>query len=111
MRFHGLVLAAMLGRPFVGIVHDNKISEICRRFGMPYHDVSLDGADLAANAEDIREKVPDKQLLDESRRAGAKENFSCPCVARDNVSRRSIWRNIGVATCVVRACVASRNDR
>ncbi len=75
MRFHSLVLAAMLGRPFVGIAHDNKISEICRRFGMPCHETaSLDGTGLATSAEGIREKAPDKQLLDESRRR-AKENF------------------------------------
>ena len=35
MRFHALVLAAMLGRPFIGLAHDNKISEICRTFTMP----------------------------------------------------------------------------
>ena len=55
MRFHSLVLAAMLERPFVGIVHDNKISEICRRFDMPCHDAAaLDGADLVRSAESIR---------------------------------------------------------
>ncbi len=75
MRFHGLVLAAMLGRPFVGIVHDNKISEICRRFGMPCHEAAtLDGADLVRSAEDVRYNVPDTQLLDQSRRL-AQENF------------------------------------
>ena len=75
MRFHGLVLAAMLERPFVGIVHDNKISEISRRFDMPCHEAAtLDGTDLVRSAEDIHEKVPDSQLLDQSRRL-AKENF------------------------------------
>ena len=75
MRFHGLVLAAMLERPFVGIVHDNKISEICRRFDMPCHEAAtFDGADLARSAEDIYRKAPDSQVLDQSRRL-AKENF------------------------------------
>jgi polysaccharide pyruvyl transferase WcaK-like protein len=75
MRFHGLVLAAMLERPFVGIAHDNKISEICRRFDMPRHDAAtLSGADLATSTEAIREKVPDRGLLDESRKL-ARENF------------------------------------
>ena len=75
MRFHGLVLAAMLGRPFVGIVHDSKISEICRRFDMPCHEAAtLDGTDLARSAEDIQEKMPESRLLDQSRRL-AKENF------------------------------------
>jgi polysaccharide pyruvyl transferase WcaK-like protein len=75
MRFHSLVLAAMLERPFVGIAHDNKISEICRRFNMPCHDAAaLDGAALVRSAESIRGKAPDPQLLDQSR-ALAQENF------------------------------------
>jgi polysaccharide pyruvyl transferase WcaK-like protein len=75
MRFHGLVLAAMLKRPFVGIVHDSKIREICGRFGMPCHDVvTLEGAELAASAEDVRQRVPESRLLDQSRRL-AEENF------------------------------------
>jgi polysaccharide pyruvyl transferase WcaK-like protein len=75
MRFHSLVLAAMLERPFVGIVHDNKISEICRRFDMPCHEAAtFDGADLVRSAENIHQKVPDNRLLDQSRRL-AKENF------------------------------------
>jgi polysaccharide pyruvyl transferase WcaK-like protein len=75
MRFHGLVLAAMLERPFVGIVHDNKISEICSRFDMPCHEAAtLDGIDLARSAEDIHQKAPERRLLDQSRKL-AKENF------------------------------------
>jgi polysaccharide pyruvyl transferase WcaK-like protein len=39
MRFHGHVLAALAGLPFVGLSHDVKIAEICRAFAMPCHDV------------------------------------------------------------------------
>lgn len=75
MRFHGLVLAAMLERAFVGIVHDNKISEICRRFGMPCHAAdTLAGADLVRSADEVRGKLPDRRRLEQSR-ALAKENF------------------------------------
>ncbi len=75
MRFHGLVLAAMLGRPFVGIAHDNKISEICRRFAMPCVDLAnLSGVDLARSVEDIRGRAPERQLVEESREA-AQDNF------------------------------------
>lgn len=35
MRFHGHVLSAIFGRPFVGISIDNKIDAICELFGMP----------------------------------------------------------------------------
>ena len=75
MRFHGLVLAAMLERPFVGIVHDNKVSEICRRFDMPCHEAAtFDGADLVRSTEGIHRKVPDSKLLGQSRSL-ARENF------------------------------------
>ena len=54
MRFHGLVLAAMLERAFVGIVHDNKISAICRRFDMPCQEIAaLKGADLVRSVEQL----------------------------------------------------------
>lgn len=76
MRFHGLVLAAMLERAFVGIVHDNKISEICRRFDMPSHPAdTLAAADLVSNVEHVRGKAPDKRRLEQCR-AMAKDNFS-----------------------------------
>jgi polysaccharide pyruvyl transferase WcaK-like protein len=39
MRFHGHVLAALAGLPFVGLSHDVKIAEICRAFAMPCRDV------------------------------------------------------------------------
>lgn len=35
MRFHGLVLAAVHGVPFVGIAADNKIEAVCQLFDMP----------------------------------------------------------------------------
>ncbi len=75
MRFHGLVLAAMLERAFVGIVHDNKISEICRRFDMPCQEAAtLKGADLVRSVEQAGGKIPDPQRLAESR-ARARQNF------------------------------------
>jgi polysaccharide pyruvyl transferase WcaK-like protein len=75
MRFHALVLAAMLELPFVGIAHDNKISEICRRFDMPCREAAtLEGADLARSAEDMHQKVPESRMLNQCRRL-AKENF------------------------------------
>jgi polysaccharide pyruvyl transferase WcaK-like protein len=64
MRFHGHVLAAMLGRPFVGISHDNKIEEICRLFGMPWLALDRLGAgELMAAVETVRGKQPDPELV------------------------------------------------
>jgi polysaccharide pyruvyl transferase WcaK-like protein len=51
IRFHGFVLAALFGVPFVGVAHDNKISEICRRFDMACLDAgTFDGEALARAA-------------------------------------------------------------
>jgi polysaccharide pyruvyl transferase WcaK-like protein len=76
MRFHSLVLSAMLERPFVGIAHDPKISEICRQFGMPCRDTAtLDGDDLARLAEDTCRMVPDASVLGRSREL-AEDNFT-----------------------------------
>lgn len=48
MRFHGHVLAAIYGVPFVGISVDNKIDAICRFFGMPvFHSAELRAEALA----------------------------------------------------------------
>ncbi len=62
MRFHALVLAAMLGRPFAGIAHDNKISEICRAFAMPCY--SVDGfvaGELVSTVNSLKDRVPDSR--------------------------------------------------
>jgi polysaccharide pyruvyl transferase WcaK-like protein len=76
MRFHSLVLSAMLERPFVGIAHDHKISEICRQFGMPCRNAAtLDSDDLARLAEDTCRIVPDASVLSRSREL-AEDNFT-----------------------------------
>jgi polysaccharide pyruvyl transferase WcaK-like protein len=75
MRFHGLVLASLLGIPFVGVTHDNKISEICRRFDMTCVDArAFDGAALADITESLLERRPDPRLL-ECSIGRARENF------------------------------------
>ena len=80
MRFHGLVLAAMLERPFVGIVHDNKISEICRRFDMPCHEAAtLDGADLVAKCRRHPPEGAGKPVARPKSQAGERK-FSCLCI-------------------------------
>jgi polysaccharide pyruvyl transferase WcaK-like protein len=83
MRFHSLVLAAMLERPFVGIAHDHKISEICRQFGMPCRDAAtLDGDDLARLGEDACRMVPDTSILGRSRELAEKNFTALATVAR-----------------------------
>ncbi|HXP32182.1 MAG TPA: polysaccharide pyruvyl transferase family protein [Stellaceae bacterium] len=76
MRFHGLVLAATLGRPFVGLAHDNKVWDICRRFDMPCLDArGFTGAGLAAAAEGALDRRPDRALVERCA-AGARRNFA-----------------------------------
>jgi polysaccharide pyruvyl transferase WcaK-like protein len=75
MRFHGLVLAAMLGRPFVGIAHDNKIGEICRQFAMPCLDAAtLEAATLTQAMEKALHAVPAPRTVERCRKLAA-ENF------------------------------------
>ncbi|MEI7605812.1 MAG: polysaccharide pyruvyl transferase family protein [Rhodospirillaceae bacterium] len=75
MRFHGLVLAALAGRAFAGLAHDNKISEICRSFGMPWLALGDFTAERFAAAVDYAlTQAPDPALL-KTRIAGAHDNF------------------------------------
>ena len=75
MRFHGFVLAALFGIPFVGVAHDSKISEICRRFDMACLDAgTFDGTVLAEAAEASFIRRPDLVLVELST-AEAHENF------------------------------------
>lgn len=76
MRFHGHVLAAIFGIPFVGISTDNKIDAICRLFGMPVF-----GADriVAERLVDAVEHTSSRKLemsLREACIAGAEQNFT-----------------------------------
>jgi polysaccharide pyruvyl transferase WcaK-like protein len=75
MRFHALVIAAMLGRPFAGIAHDNKISEICRYFAMPCYTVdNLAGQNFVAGIELTMDRIPDSLLVQRACHL-AQENF------------------------------------
>lgn len=77
MRFHALVLAALMGKPFVGLAHDNKISDLCRRFDMPTLDPAA--ADLGrrflAVLDTARLATPAPEQIDREARA-AERNFS-----------------------------------
>lgn len=76
MRFHGLVLAAMSGRPFVGLAHDNKISDLCHRFGMPF--LGLDDFQAAALVDAVIQAghlSPDPELVRRSAEE-ARRNFT-----------------------------------
>jgi polysaccharide pyruvyl transferase WcaK-like protein len=76
MRFHGHVLAAMFGLPFVGISHDNKIEQICRLFDMPSYDLDRVSADqLVAAVAMIRTRRIARGTIEDCI-SRAKANFS-----------------------------------
>ncbi|HTI86987.1 MAG TPA: polysaccharide pyruvyl transferase family protein [Alphaproteobacteria bacterium] len=79
MRFHSLVLAAMVGVPFVGVAHDNKIMDICRRFDMP----TVPGTDFTS--DDLTSAV----TLASSRRPSIEQLDTCVADAAANFSRLS----------------------
>lgn len=76
MRFHGHVLASILGIPFVGIAHDNKIDEICRAFAMPCFPIEeLVADELVAAIEATQWRKSDCTAL-QTCIAQAAENFT-----------------------------------
>jgi polysaccharide pyruvyl transferase WcaK-like protein len=76
MRYHGLVLAALRGLPFVGLVHDNKIAAICETFGMPALAAEgLDPSALVAALRDAASRRIDPAKL-QAEVAAARVNFS-----------------------------------
>lgn len=76
MRFHGHILAAIHGVPFVGIAADNKIDAICRHFGMPLLPVEdLRPDEVMASIAATLSRKPDRGIVDRSV-ALAQQNFS-----------------------------------
>ena len=76
MRFHGHVLAAMQGIPFVGFGRDEKLKDLCSHLAMPFLDMGeLDAACLAETIEGGRNLQPDAERVRELSRRSA-DNFS-----------------------------------
>jgi polysaccharide pyruvyl transferase WcaK-like protein len=75
MRFHGHVLAAIFGIPFVGISTDNKIDAICRLFGMPVFGVDRIVAERLVDAVEHTRSRKLEMSLREACIAGAEQNF------------------------------------
>lgn len=62
MRFHGHVLAALMGIPFVGLGQDSKLVDLCRYFSMSFLDSNgLQPDRLVTAVEQTRTQVPDRQ--------------------------------------------------
>lgn len=76
MRFHGHVLAAMFGIPFVGISTDNKIDAICRLFGMPVFGADRIVVERLVDAVEHTNSRKVEKSLQEACIAGAEQNFT-----------------------------------
>lgn len=73
MRYHSLILSAIYGRPFIGIVHDNKIRGICKKYNMPWLDINeLEYQSLYNKTLEIKGK---KIIIDKLTLKKANENF------------------------------------
>lgn len=75
MRYHGHVIASMMGLPFVGLAHDRKIAEICRVFGMPLIPLEAATGDALVGAVlDAQGRTPVRDVVDNCI-AQARSNF------------------------------------
>jgi polysaccharide pyruvyl transferase WcaK-like protein len=64
MRYHGHVLSALAGTPFVGIAHDPKVRAICDRFGMPCLDAAeAEPARVLAAVKEAKRRGVDASVL------------------------------------------------
>ena len=80
-RYHALVLAAMLDRPFVGLTHENKIASICQSLGMPCLDArAVDAGALATVVTETLAKRPDAATV-AALAADARRNFDALAAA------------------------------
>ena len=62
MRFHGHVLAALMGIPFVGLGRDSKLVDLCVYFSMPFLEANdLQSDRLVTAVEQTRTQVPSRQ--------------------------------------------------
>ncbi len=72
MRFHGHVLAAQSGIPFIGIGRDTKLVDLCDYFSMPFIGLNdLVPDNLVIAVEQVRDQTPDQDKVRVLARAAA----------------------------------------
>lgn len=76
MRFHGHVLAAIYGKPFVGISGDNKIDAICGLFEMPLLALGAFSAEDLVDAVDQASRMKINTEVLEMSVSNALRNFT-----------------------------------
>ncbi|HUH59519.1 MAG TPA: polysaccharide pyruvyl transferase family protein [Candidimonas sp.] len=76
MRFHSLVLAGMLGKPFLGFGRDSKLQDFCNALSMPF--IKLDDCmskSIYKGLTELESRKVDEYALNQMR-AEAKMNFT-----------------------------------
>ncbi len=63
-RFHGLVLAALMGRPFMGVGDPYKVEGFCREWGMPFLCWEADLAEIQVAVDRLLTLPPNPHQLD-----------------------------------------------
>ena len=75
MRFHGHVLSALMGIPFVGFGRDSKLADLCVHFSMPFLAMSdFQSEHLVKAVEQARGQAPNRETTLSLSNAAA-ENF------------------------------------
>ncbi len=76
MRFHGLVIAALLGKPFVGVGRDSKLSDLSTMLDMPFINMNdFREIELVEAVEKVRDSIPNPLTVQALARQ-ADENFN-----------------------------------
>ena len=74
-RYHALVLAAILGRPFLGVGDPGKVRSLCAAFGMPFLPWDAPEAATARAVDSLRAAAPPDSALVAAHRARALRGF------------------------------------
>jgi polysaccharide pyruvyl transferase WcaK-like protein len=75
MRFHGHILAALAGVPFVGLTYDVKITEICRMLAMPCLTVAEASPESIQGAMELAEQATISQATLDALRLQSGDNL------------------------------------
>ncbi len=63
-RFHGLVLAALAGKPFIGIGDPHKVGRLCARMKMPYLPWNASESEILHAIDKMLLKASDSQAIE-----------------------------------------------
>lgn len=76
MRFHSLVLAAIQGKAFIGLAHDDKVRELCNEYNMPVHDLNFNEKMLLRDIEQKSSSVINSKTT-KKMQSRAEHSYSC----------------------------------